>query len=66
MRKAYALKAKALKIENVSTLERTMSVKALYDAGNPLWARTISIQSIDNVLEAEKELREIDRMDITA
>lgn len=64
MREAYALKAKALKIKNISTLERTMSVKALYDAGNPLWARTISIQAIDNILEAEKELREIDRMDI--
>ena len=64
MREAYALKAKALKIKNISTLERTMSVKALYDVGNPLWARTISIQAIDNIIEAEKELREIDRMDI--
>lgn len=64
MREAYALKAKALKLQNLSTLERTMSVKALYDAGNPLWAQTISIQAIDNILEAEKELREIDRMDI--
>ena len=40
-----------------------MSVKALYDAGNPLWARNLSIQAIDNILEAEKELREIGRMD---
>lgn len=63
-RDAYRMKAKVLKIEDISTLERTMSVKALYYAGNPLWARTISIQAIDNILEAEKELREIDRMDI--
>jgi len=63
-RDAYRMKAEVLKIEDISTLERTMSVKALYDAGNPLWARTISIQAIDNILDAEKELREIDRMDI--
>lgn len=63
-RDAYRMKAKVLKIEDISTLERTMSVKALYYAGNPLWARTISIQAIDNILEAEKELREIDRIDI--
>lgn len=64
MRDAYRKKAEALKIDNISTLERTMSVKALYGTGNPLWARKISIQAIDNVIEAEKELREIDRMDI--
>lgn len=63
-RDAYRMKAEVLKIEDISTLERTMSVKALYDAGNPLWARSLSIQAIDNILDAEKELREIDRMDI--
>ena len=63
-RDAYRMKAKALKIKSINTLERTMSVKALYYAGNPLWARSLSIQAIDNILDAEKELREIDRMDI--
>ena len=41
-----------------STLEKTMSVKQLYQQGSPAWARTLSAENISNIRNVEKALKD--------
>lgn len=41
-----------------STLEKTMTVKQLYQQGSPAWARTCSAEKISNIRNVEKTLKD--------
>ena len=52
--KAYRLKIEAMKKE-VSLMESTMSPSQLYNAGNFLWAKNVSIEQIIQIKRLEEK-----------
>ena len=50
----YNLKRRAIQMQ-ASALEATMKVSDLYKVGNPLWARSLSVEQIRNLLSARNK-----------
>lgn len=51
---AYRLKIEAMK-NKVSLMESTMSTSQLYNAGNSLWAKNVSIEQIVQIKKLEEK-----------